>query len=219
MSRNKTGKQCKLPDCSTTRTRNSKFCVEHMSVTDDGHKICTSCLETKPTSSFYRSSQSGSGYKCSCKECVEYSHGKTCTNCDEKIGKGNKSGYCFACIQKYDPERRKNHKLKSKNVQGYVCLYGKWEHPNSNKEGKILEHIYVMSEHLGRGIDTKNRENVHHKNGIRDDNRIDNLELWSTSQAPGQRVEDRTAWAKEWLLEYDREWIIQMAAELTNETK
>jgi hypothetical protein len=45
-------------------------------------------------------------------------------------------------------------------------------------------------------------ENVHHKNGVRDDNRIENLELWSTLQPAGQRVTDKLQWAFEFAGRY-----------------
>jgi hypothetical protein len=53
---------------------------------------------------------------------------------------------------------------------------------------RIMEHVDVMERHLGRHLDP--HENIHHRNGIRDDNRLENLELWVKVQPRGQRAED-----------------------------
>lgn len=96
-------------------------------------------------------------------------------------------------------EYQRTREKKHYDGDGYVILHKKG-HPNAKLFGRIREHTFVMSEHLGRPI--KKGETIHHKNGVRDDNRIENLELWSTSHPYGQRVDDKIKWAKEFLEEY-----------------
>jgi hypothetical protein len=68
-----------------------------------------------------------------------------------------------------------------KNKEGYILIY-KPDHPSKNNS-YVLEHRLVMEKIIGRYL--LPNENVHHKNGIRDDNRPENLELWVKPQTPG----------------------------------
>lgn len=75
---------------------------------------------------------------------------------------------------------------------GYASVLAP-EHPRADARQRVLEHVLVIEGYIGRYLYP--HEQVHHLNGVRDDNRLENLELWSTSHPSGQRVRDKLTWA------------------------
>jgi hypothetical protein len=102
-------------------------------------------------------------------------------------------GYCGA----HYSQMRKGQKLKplkfpeyrdQQNSSGYVMTYEP-SCPMAYKSGYVLKHRLVMSQALKRPLFKD--EQVHHKNGRRDDNRIQNLELRIGNHGPGSGIQDR----------------------------
>jgi hypothetical protein len=81
-------------------------------------------------------------------------------------------------------------------------------HPYKRKDGTLLEHRYIMEQHIGRYL-TKD-DIVHHINGIVDDNRIENLQLLSRGEHTSLHNKGRK-WNKEqrnkWSKKQKNNWI------------
>lgn len=95
--------------------------------------------------------------------------------------------------------RNKPERLMSKT--GYI-LVTQPDHPAA-LNNRVAEHRLVMETKLGRYL--LPGENVHHMNGVRHDNRPENLELWVVSQPHGQRPADLVLWAREIIDRYEAE--------------
>lgn len=156
-------KECKLAGCSR-QTRSRGMCIQHY------RRLCkgdSQLLELEPDFQLKI---------CSIEDCPRPVSGR---------------GLC-------DPHRKRAVKYGDPNIRLHAEKgRGEWKHdgngymranrpghPNAAKDGAIHEHVFVMSEYLGRAL--LSGETVHHKNGIRHDNRIDNLELWVSAHPAGQ---------------------------------
>lgn len=104
----------------------------------------------------------------------------SCNDCCNRKGAGNGNW--------------KGGKRRWKN--GYVTC----RVPDHPRGPNVFEHILVMEDALGRYLYPG--ETIHHLNGIRDDNRLENLELWTRPQPSGIRARDALAWAQEILTRY-----------------
>lgn len=129
-------------------------------------------------------------------------------------------GVCRSCYRKIHYEERererrgaKKHILHpigtfGKDSFGYVTIKLTIGH---GCKDWVKYHRYVVEQQLGRKL--QSFENIHHVNGNKTDNRIENLELWVTKQPKGQRPKDLIEYAK-WILKtYENEFGDQMTTE------
>jgi len=133
---------------------------------------------------------------CSFDPCTNPAHARGL--CSSHYGQRQRGQELHAIPEKrYDPDGNLIYTSKS---TGYTYILFKDDRVNGQAR-KVLEHRLVMERHLGRKLETW--ENIHHLNGQRSDNRIENLELWVEYQPPGSRPKDLVKWAREILALYE----------------
>lgn len=107
----------------------------------------------------------------------------------------NVRGYCSMHDQRIRKYREPGPVGPKTRAKGTGCLTPSG-YLRITVDGKpIPEHRHVMESRIGRPIESW--ETVHHKNGVRSDNRAENLELWIRGHPGGQRVEDMAAFMVE----------------------
>lgn len=116
---------------------------------------------------------------------------RSCPDCGKESWVVSNSGrpvslHCKPCGVKRGTRRGAESQSwkggRRKQSDGYILLLLTPDNPYylmASNRNMILEHRYVMAKHLGRCL--AKSEHVHHKNGIRTDNQIENLELMSQS--------------------------------------
>lgn len=122
----------------------------------------------------------------------------TCPNCRQarqvpvsRIRQSTKqgiyTGLCWTCNRKsfeHGPNWKGGRWV---DFGGYVRVHMP-KHPKADRHGYVREHRLVMEKKLGRYLEP--HETVHHINGRRDDNRPENLELWTHKHISGVRISE-----------------------------
>lgn len=166
-------------------------------------KTCSRCNQSKPFEEFNKDSRLIYGLRSECKLCFReyYKNNKDTISLKKAKHRKNSKDKIIKDRENIKEYSSYNLEVTGRTItrEGYSSLTIP-NHPYRASGNRVFEHRHVIEQHLGRFLLL--HENVHHKNGIKDDNRLENLELWSRSQPYGARVEDRIKDAIQLLTEH-----------------
>lgn len=186
-------RQCPCGTRFTTRVARIRFCSPICGVRFGGRvhaKVCATCRSTFETKV---------GWQLYCSPSCRYRARnarapRTCEECGSEYRSADKRRrYCSrrcAGTRGWRHREAASPRWKGGRVlsQGYIRVRAT-HHPRARPASPyVFEHILVMERMLGRYLERNER--VHHKNGRRDDNRPENLELWKMKDPPGVRASD-----------------------------
>lgn len=165
--------QCSAQPCGNARVAGSSMCSKHKSRAARG----------RPAHVAVERSRCGAfGPTCAHAECGDEVHARGL--CRRHYGAAAKAGQLGRV---YVPKR---------DARGRLTRQGYREVPHPDHPVMVREHRLVMANVIGRRL--RRFETPHHKNGIKNDNSPENLELWAKPQPSGQRPEDLAAWVCEY---------------------
>jgi len=158
-------------------------------------KVCSKCKNTKSKKEFGKDSYAPDGLRYQCKDCVNSAPKKqrkkvefTCESCgitkkvDYYSWKRKKSNYCLKCHAKKTQTGVRKPRGDSSYIStdGYKMIKCHGDYDNSGRTRYRREHVLEMEKHVGRRLNTqqgRNGEQVHHIDGDKLNNHIDNLLL------------------------------------------
>lgn len=131
------------------------------------------------------------------RKCNDYPATEKVRETWQRIGKKHKGKVLSEATKQAISKARIGMRLKDnyefgghekQRTDGYISVYCP-QHPNSNKDGYMLKHRLVMELHIGATI--PRGYIVHHKNGKKNDNRVENLELMTIDEHTSYHAKQR----------------------------